>query len=185
MGTTEQLVCPQSRPFLIVVASSRHSTPSIKVRVPSRRIWRRRAIMAVRHFLRPTTLVSSPLVAFTLSPIVGDQEYRGPHGGSDNRNLCLCNTLIYSLISACGGCQGGTWQPYVSLNPSPEFMFANLLSGGMHIPSTARRLWPPQRKPIITRLLFLYFDGEFFTQFSSPRSQRNPCTQMGSPRCHC
>ncbi|KZV73402.1 hypothetical protein PENSPDRAFT_296670 [Peniophora sp. CONT] len=35
--------------------------------------------------------------------------YGGP---TDDSDPCECNTVFYSLISACAGCQGGTWDQY-------------------------------------------------------------------------
>lgn len=32
--------------------------------------------------------------------------------GSDNSNLCKCNTVVYSFISACDGCWGAEWIMY-------------------------------------------------------------------------
>jgi hypothetical protein len=34
--------------------------------------------------------------------------YEGPSGSDD----CRCNSVYYSLISGCAGCQEGTWLPY-------------------------------------------------------------------------
>ncbi|KAI0032210.1 hypothetical protein K488DRAFT_86078 [Vararia minispora EC-137] len=39
--------------------------------------------------------------------------YTGPSAANnDTTDLCKCNSVFYSLISACGGCQGGSWVPY-------------------------------------------------------------------------
>ncbi|KAH9958188.1 hypothetical protein BC827DRAFT_613222 [Russula dissimulans] len=45
---------------------------------------------------------------YNISPLSpGYSGYTGPPSGHDN--FCQCNTVVYSLISACGGCQGGNW----------------------------------------------------------------------------
>ncbi|KZV73404.1 hypothetical protein PENSPDRAFT_682885 [Peniophora sp. CONT] len=41
----------------------------------------------------------------------GGSVYTGP-SGIDNGDICKCNTVGYSIISACAGCQGGSWLPY-------------------------------------------------------------------------
>jgi len=45
---------------------------------------------------------------FTLGPEPSGYPYYGP-GGTAATDLCYCNTVSYSLISACGACQGDTW----------------------------------------------------------------------------
>ena len=52
-------------------------------------------------------------VAFTMWPLQPGGSYFGPSSAQDS-NLCKCNSVTYSLLSACGGCQGGTWIPYDS-----------------------------------------------------------------------
>jgi len=42
-----------------------------------------------------------------IEPLPQGRLYRGPDAGQDN--LCECNTVVYSLISACGACQGSKW----------------------------------------------------------------------------
>ncbi|KZV73403.1 hypothetical protein PENSPDRAFT_648938 [Peniophora sp. CONT] len=38
--------------------------------------------------------------------------YTGPTNTSDAADACKCNTVSYSLISACAGCQGAQWLPF-------------------------------------------------------------------------
>jgi len=45
---------------------------------------------------------------FTIEQLPQGQFYGGPSGSDD----CRCNSVYYSLISACAGCQKGTWLPY-------------------------------------------------------------------------
>ncbi|KAF8477810.1 hypothetical protein DFH94DRAFT_855028 [Russula ochroleuca] len=48
--------------------------------------------------------------SFTVAPLASSsQAYPGPTGGSDDADLCLCNTITYSLLSACDACQGSEW----------------------------------------------------------------------------
>jgi hypothetical protein len=46
---------------------------------------------------------------FTIEALPQGQFYTGPSGSDD----CRCNSVYYSLISGCAGCQKGTWLPYV------------------------------------------------------------------------
>jgi hypothetical protein len=43
--------------------------------------------------------------------------YVGPTGSNDSSDLCKCNTVVYSLMSACDACQfdDAVWFPYVFL----------------------------------------------------------------------
>ena len=56
---------------------------------------------------------SSPFAAFTIDTLRPGYEsyYLGP-SGIDASDLCKCNTVTYSLISACGACQGANWLRY-------------------------------------------------------------------------
>ncbi|KAH7908771.1 hypothetical protein BJ138DRAFT_1115562 [Hygrophoropsis aurantiaca] len=49
--------------------------------------------------------------------------YQGPN--INTANACLCNTVIYSLASACGLCQGGTlesWSQWTSACPAGQIL---------------------------------------------------------------
>ncbi|KAI9446125.1 hypothetical protein H4582DRAFT_531731 [Lactarius indigo] len=48
---------------------------------------------------------------FTIPQLAVGNHYTGPSGDTDN-SICQCNTVLYSLISACAGCQKGTWLSY-------------------------------------------------------------------------
>ncbi|KAF8503279.1 hypothetical protein F5888DRAFT_970217 [Russula emetica] len=50
---------------------------------------------------------------FSISPLLPQHSYLGPNG-PDNGDTCKCNTVAYSLISACDACQGGQWTSYSS-----------------------------------------------------------------------
>ncbi|KAH9171573.1 hypothetical protein EDB89DRAFT_1090712 [Lactarius sanguifluus] len=43
---------------------------------------------------------------FKIDPLPQGSVYRGPNAGQSN--LCECNTVVYSLVSACGACQGSS-----------------------------------------------------------------------------
>jgi hypothetical protein len=55
---------------------------------------------------------SSPRAEFNLPAIEPGNSYSGPTT-DDEKDLCKCNTVVYSLISACGACQGQRWNRYV------------------------------------------------------------------------
>lgn len=61
-----------------------------------------------------TDISISPLEAFTIEALPSGYFYGGPND-TDHSNLCECNTVTYSLISACAACQGAGWISYVSL----------------------------------------------------------------------
>jgi len=50
--------------------------------------------------------------AYTLGPPVSGYSEYGAPGGSSASDLCYCNTVGYSLWSACAACQGYTWMPW-------------------------------------------------------------------------
>ena len=52
-----------------------------------------------------------PFSAATLLPLPAGYSYGGP-SGPDDADLCECNTVVYSLISACDACQGEKWFTY-------------------------------------------------------------------------
>ena len=55
-------------------------------------------------------LVLAAFVVATLSP---GQTYTGPNVTAADGDLCSCNTVVYSLMSACAACQQGQWIRYV------------------------------------------------------------------------
>ncbi|KAI0321650.1 hypothetical protein OF83DRAFT_233079 [Amylostereum chailletii] len=84
------------------------------------REWARYMRLAVRKTLTFNSLQQNPcLVASTLravcakssfavDPVPVTGVYAGP-SGDDIGNICSCSTVTYSLMSACGACQGGSW----------------------------------------------------------------------------
>ncbi|KAF8463021.1 hypothetical protein DFH94DRAFT_686827 [Russula ochroleuca] len=78
---------------------------------------------------------------FTIGPLQPGYSYYGP-SGVDDSNLCKCSTVGYSLLSACGGCQGAswiTWSEYAfnctKTLPSPQF--PNAVPSGIRVPHWA------------------------------------------------
>ncbi|KAH9984275.1 hypothetical protein BJV77DRAFT_200144 [Russula vinacea] len=75
---------------------------------------------------------------YTMAPLQPGQSYSGP-SGVDDSNLCKCSTVGYSLVSACGGCQGQTWITW-SEYPSnckmvlPASRFPNPVPSGIRLP---------------------------------------------------
>ncbi|KAF8477803.1 hypothetical protein DFH94DRAFT_93310 [Russula ochroleuca] len=48
--------------------------------------------------------------SFTINRLSPGTAYTGPSGGSaDDSDLCKCNGIAYSLLSACAACQGSGW----------------------------------------------------------------------------
>ena len=46
---------------------------------------------------------------FTIPTLDPGNSYTGPTGNGDDNDLCKCNTVVYSLMSACDACQGAKW----------------------------------------------------------------------------
>ncbi|KAL4077114.1 hypothetical protein V8B97DRAFT_1391957 [Scleroderma yunnanense] len=44
---------------------------------------------------------------FNISALSSGSWYIGPN--TTQANSCECNAVVYSLVSACGACQGSTW----------------------------------------------------------------------------
>jgi len=88
---------------------SGRTTPWDKTLAELLHTWHPRVIMGVS----PPAIVSTPHLvmvlrsAFNLTAIPPSSEYVGPTSYVDNP--CLCNTVEYSLYSACAACQGAQW----------------------------------------------------------------------------
>jgi hypothetical protein len=122
---TWEWVCMLSFPLCILsyylicwhhIDTFRHSTLLAKIRAQSQRTCYPHATGAVSpitYLYEPCRLVS--FAAFTIAPLMpgGNHSYTGP-SGPDDSDLCKCNTVAYSLISACDACQGSTWISYDS-----------------------------------------------------------------------
>ncbi|KAI0259720.1 hypothetical protein BC834DRAFT_603874 [Gloeopeniophorella convolvens] len=78
---------------------------------------------------------------FTIPPLLNSSRtYVGPT--SANANICSCNTVVYSLISACSACQGATpvslssWTSGCSA-VSPPSTFQKPIPSGTRVPAWA------------------------------------------------
>jgi len=78
---------------------------------------------------------------FSIPALQPGSSYSGPTG-SDDSDLCKCNTVVYSLLSACDACQGGQWLSWADykyncttvLSPSS---FPNPVPAGTSVPHWA------------------------------------------------
>lgn len=63
------------------------------------------------------TYSKSGTVVFSIPPLVSGDSYVGPTGSDDASDRCKCNTVVYSLMSACDACQfdDSVWFTYVFL----------------------------------------------------------------------
>jgi hypothetical protein len=78
---------------------------------------------------------------FDIATLPQGSLYRGPDAGLDN--LCVCNTVVYSLVSACGACQGASswiqysqWHLNCSTSSSPG-TYPNAIPAGTRVPHWA------------------------------------------------
>jgi len=78
---------------------------------------------------------------FNIAPLPEGVLYRGPNAGQDD--LCVCNTVVYSLLSACGACQGATlwlnwsqWDTNCSTSSSAG-TYPNAIPSGTRVPRWA------------------------------------------------
>ena len=119
--------------------------------------------------------------AYTVDPLPpGNWTYRPPiHSG-----LCKCNTVAYSLFSACSACQDGQWDKCESLYAlKPSFM--HLLSGGLYIQPTAQRFCLLLRRfPMRQSIKHTGTNWTIWPQLPQHRSAGNGCTSMGPYRRH-
>ena len=108
------------------------------------------------------------LSAFTINSLLPGSSYSGP-SGVDNSNMCKCNTVAYSLISACDACQSSNWITYVSSSPfllqSPSAYSMRLLLGGLSIRTIVQKLYLPRREFPVSATN--YFDGIDEAMFSA------------------
>jgi hypothetical protein len=91
------------------------------------------------------------LAAFTINSLLPGYSYTGP-SGVDDSNLCKCNTVAYSLISACDACQSSTWITYVSSSSppqSPSVYSIRLPLGGLSIRTIVQKLCLPRSEFLV------------------------------------
>ncbi|KAH9973121.1 hypothetical protein BGW80DRAFT_1252422 [Lactifluus volemus] len=82
--------------------------------------------------------------AFSVPALQPGYSYTGP--STDGYNLCKCNTVVYSLLSACDACQGEAWiswslysQNCTTVYPasSHTLSFPNPVPSGTRVPAWA------------------------------------------------
>ncbi|KAI0271934.1 hypothetical protein BGY98DRAFT_936902 [Russula aff. rugulosa BPL654] len=79
--------------------------------------------------------------SFTLNALLPGDQYLGPTGPDDS-DLCKCNTVTYSLLSACDACQGADWLSWSEFSASctktlPPSSFPNPIPSGTRVPQWA------------------------------------------------
>jgi|SRR6266850_299695 len=119
------------------ILSSR-TTVSTKVRAMLPRTWRLRAMVAVSWSLRPSFDTLRTWLSFhrhtsefNIPALPSGRQYAGP--ASSQHYPCQCNTVVYSLVSACGDCQESSWILYAfNLNPQKIHADDILLLDGPH-----------------------------------------------------
>ena len=85
----------------------------------------------------------TPASEFDLIPLPsGIQYYNGPDAQQQDRFPCQCNTVVYSLMSACGACQGASWLTYASDLTPRKIHADDILPDGTHgQPSVPILVW--------------------------------------------
>jgi len=87
---------------------------------------------------RRTILGQSPCTVFAylqgqctsgvshVPPLLPGQYYTGPNA-TQSDNQCLCNSVVYSLISACASCQQGSYLPWSKWTIVCKAVYLNVL----------------------------------------------------------
>lgn len=75
---------------------------------------------------------------FTIPNLDSGNSYTGPTGPGDANDLCKCNTVVYSLMSACDACQGAKWFSWKSWSRNctavdPTTTFSHLIPSGTRV----------------------------------------------------
>ncbi|KAH9955186.1 hypothetical protein BGW80DRAFT_375934 [Lactifluus volemus] len=90
-------------------------------------------------------LLESPCYGLTPSipPLSPGSTYSGTTGSSYDGPTCMCSTVVYSLLSACAACQGGSWISWSNYIPncsgsdlSIPYLYA--IPNGTYVPYWAR-----------------------------------------------
>ncbi|KAH9992127.1 hypothetical protein BJV77DRAFT_1003629 [Russula vinacea] len=79
---------------------------------------------------------------FSIPVLVPGDSYVGPTGSSDASDLCKCNTVVYSLMSACDACQDALWFSWNTwsfncTSTDPITTFSNVVPNGTKVPGWA------------------------------------------------
>lgn len=86
--------------------------------------------------------------------VLDDYSYIGPTGPGDSNDLCKCNTVVYSLMSACDACQGANWFSWNTwkhncTNVDPLQTFSHTVPSGTRVQEwafvdvTKKGIWDP------------------------------------------
>ncbi|KAF8267028.1 hypothetical protein EI94DRAFT_1830321 [Lactarius quietus] len=75
---------------------------------------------------------------FTIPSLDSGNSYTGPTGTGDDGDLCKCNTVVYSLMSACDACQGAKWFSWETWSHNctktdPATTFSNIIPSGTKV----------------------------------------------------
>ncbi|KAF9507632.1 hypothetical protein BS47DRAFT_1351409 [Hydnum rufescens UP504] len=88
----------------------------------------------------PNGILISSLV-FDSSAFPGNQ-YSGPTTDPSTQNACICSTVMYELVSACGACQGASWVRWDAWSANCPSNLITISYYSQHIPeSTAIPAW--------------------------------------------
>jgi len=81
---------------------------------------------------------------FAIPPLTSGESYVGPSGSDDASDRCKCNTVVYSLMSACDACQSeqAIWFPWKTWATNcsavdPPSTFSNTIPNGTMVPAWA------------------------------------------------
>jgi len=92
--------------------------------------------------------------AYTVPDLVPGDSYLGPVGAGDAKDLCKCNTVVYSLMSACDACQGERWFSWATWSKNcsatdPPTTFSNTIPNNTSVQEwafidvTKEGIWDP------------------------------------------
>jgi hypothetical protein len=94
-------------------------------------------------FLHVRALRCCLLEDYTLIPLPPGYSYFGPDGPA-NDILCYCNTVEYSLISACAACQGEEWIMcgYIVSSSQLRTAYVSVISWSTYVDNCTKTLPP-------------------------------------------
>jgi len=126
-----------------------------------------------------------PSAEFTIPQLAVGNHYSGP-SDSNATDTCECNSVYYSLISACAGCQKGTWLSYAFYQTcsalftvTPIFRYDQWTSGCKTVEpdsTSVPTVYDDHASAVLNRLV---------EQVSSGNNQQHSRTGMGIPERHC
>jgi hypothetical protein len=130
----------------------------------------------------PTT---DPSAEFTIPQLVAGNHYSGPSDSSVT-DTCECNTVYYSLISACAGCQRGIWLSYALYQASPALFIVTHIFRYDQWHAGCKTVEPDSTSvPTVHHDHASAILSGLVEQVSSGNNQPNSRTRMGIPERHC